>query len=249
MRGSGAASSAGSMGTLPACAPASREERAEDLDGEEVPTTRRDPACAAPREPAAGHDRVDMRVERDVARPGVQHHRDAELGAEPPSATPSQSRSAATPSSCSDRARFRPARPCVRSPRTAHAPASPPRARCAAGPSRGDGSARARRPRSFRSRGRRRSPGRACGARARADSRRSRRAGRPRARRRARGAAARRRRSTSSGWPRPSRRVHAGGRNRARAGAAPPPSSRSPAPRPSRAETNHTATRRGHLGA
>ena len=58
------------------------ETRAEDLDGEEVAAASGDPSCAVEGEPAAGHDRVQVRMERAVARPGVQHHRDAELGAE-----------------------------------------------------------------------------------------------------------------------------------------------------------------------
>ncbi len=42
----------------------------------------RSPFGTIERQSTGGHDRVDMRVKAQVARPGVQHHRDAKLGAE-----------------------------------------------------------------------------------------------------------------------------------------------------------------------
>jgi hypothetical protein len=58
------------------------EERPHDLDGEEVAAARGKPARAVRGEPAARHDRMHVGMEGQVARPGVEHHGDAELGAE-----------------------------------------------------------------------------------------------------------------------------------------------------------------------
>lgn len=50
--------------------------------GEEVAAARGKPARAVWGEPAARHDRMHVRMEGQVARPGVEHQGDAQLGAE-----------------------------------------------------------------------------------------------------------------------------------------------------------------------
>lgn len=66
----------------------SREELAakeggEHAHGEEEAGAGGDPSLAVGREAAAGHDAVHVRMEAQVARPGVEHAGDPELGAEP----------------------------------------------------------------------------------------------------------------------------------------------------------------------
>ena len=53
---------------------------AHHAHGEEEVSARADPSRAVGREPAAGHDGVHVRVKQKLARPGVEHHRDAEVG-------------------------------------------------------------------------------------------------------------------------------------------------------------------------
>ena len=60
----------------------SAEEGAHHSNGEEEVAARAHPALRVVGETAAGNDGVHVRVKAEVARPCVQHHRDAELGAE-----------------------------------------------------------------------------------------------------------------------------------------------------------------------
>jgi hypothetical protein len=57
-------------------------ERAEDADRKQVLGTAMAPALCVGRQAACGHDAVHVRVKAQLARPGVQHGGDAELGAE-----------------------------------------------------------------------------------------------------------------------------------------------------------------------
>jgi hypothetical protein len=59
------------------------EEATEHLRREEVVLARVDPSVTVRVQPTAGDDAVQVRVEAQVARPGVQHTGEAELGAEP----------------------------------------------------------------------------------------------------------------------------------------------------------------------
>ena len=59
------------------------KEHAHDLDGEEDSAAHAAEATAVESEAAGGDDRVDVRVEVEVARPGVQHERGAERRVEP----------------------------------------------------------------------------------------------------------------------------------------------------------------------
>ena len=58
------------------------KERSEDVDGEEIAAARGDPALAVRRQATPCDDRVQVRVEGEVPRPGVEHQGNAELGAE-----------------------------------------------------------------------------------------------------------------------------------------------------------------------
>ena len=58
------------------------EQVAHDAHREEEVAARTHPARVIVREPAAGDDGVYVRMEAQLARPGVKHHRDAELTAE-----------------------------------------------------------------------------------------------------------------------------------------------------------------------
>ena len=49
------------------------EHTAEDADWEEEMITADDPTTLVGRQPAAGDDAMDMRVQREVLTPGVQH--------------------------------------------------------------------------------------------------------------------------------------------------------------------------------
>ena len=60
----------------------SAKECAEHANGEEEIGTRGDPSRAVERETAAGDDAVHVRVELELARPGVEDAGDAELSAE-----------------------------------------------------------------------------------------------------------------------------------------------------------------------
>ncbi len=58
------------------------EQIAHDAHREEEVAARTHPARVIVREPAAGDDGVHVRMEAELARPRVEHHRDAELAAE-----------------------------------------------------------------------------------------------------------------------------------------------------------------------
>lgn len=60
------------------------KQRPEHTHGEQVVRLGRDPALGVERQPTAGYDAMDVRVKLELARPGVQHRRHAELGVELP---------------------------------------------------------------------------------------------------------------------------------------------------------------------
>ena len=58
------------------------EHAAEDADRQEEVVTAGDPTALVGRQPAAGDDAMDVRVQREVLAPGVQHRQHADLGPE-----------------------------------------------------------------------------------------------------------------------------------------------------------------------
>ena len=58
------------------------EDAAEDADRQEEVVAAGDPTAPVGREPAAGDDAMDVRVQREVLAPGVQHRQHADLGPE-----------------------------------------------------------------------------------------------------------------------------------------------------------------------
>ena len=58
------------------------EHAAEDADRQEEVVAAGDPTAPVGREPAAGDDAMDVRVQREVLAPGVQHRQHADLGPE-----------------------------------------------------------------------------------------------------------------------------------------------------------------------
>ena len=58
------------------------EHPAEDADREEEVVTAGDPTAPVEREPAAGDDAMDVRVQHEVLAPGVQHRQHADFGPE-----------------------------------------------------------------------------------------------------------------------------------------------------------------------
>jgi len=59
------------------------EKRAENADGKQEILARTEPALTVEREATTGHDAVNVGMKKKLAGPGVQHARDAELGAKP----------------------------------------------------------------------------------------------------------------------------------------------------------------------
>ena len=70
------------VGLLEGCHELATEERAQDLDRQEVVVAAGHPACAIGGQPAAGDHAVQVGVEEQVLAPGVKHAGDAGLRAE-----------------------------------------------------------------------------------------------------------------------------------------------------------------------
>ena len=60
------------------------EQRRENLHGQEIARSARDPFRSIPRQAATGHDHVDMRVVGERGAPGVQHRHEADASAQMP---------------------------------------------------------------------------------------------------------------------------------------------------------------------